>query len=199
MIILASASPRRKEILEQMGLEFTIKTSDAPEFTDKTDPGEMVMDLSRMKAEAVYRAVCNEGILPQNTTNIIIAADTLVFADGKVLGKPRDRKEAFDMLNLLQGRSHEVRTGVTLVYITKEAHQVSFQDVTEVTFAPMSDKEINALIDTGEPMDKAGAYGIQGYTAKFITGIKGDYYNVMGLPAAKLYATMKEHHLIEEV
>ena len=210
MIILASASPRRKEILEQMGLEFTVMTADTGEFTDRTDPGEMVMALSAMKADAVLCRAEKEHLLDRDGENLIIAADTLVFADGKVLGKPGNRQEAYDMLDLLQGRSHEVRTGVTLVYITceqadpgsektkRKISRYSFYEETGVCFNPMSASEIDALIDTGEPMDKAGAYGIQGRSAKFIKGIKGDYYNVMGLPMAALYTRLKEIGFIKE-
>lgn len=198
MIILASASPRRKELLELMGLKFVVRTAKTEEFTDEREPGEIVKALSSKKAEAVLSSLAEDPEIDPKSDKLIIAADTLVFADGKILGKPKDRGEAFEMLELLQGRSHEVRTGVTLVYITHDSGlrekilRCSFQEVTGVTFNPMTEDEINGLIDTGEPMDKAGAYGIQGFSAKFIKGIEGDYYNVMGLPVASLYMRLKE-------
>ncbi len=192
MIILASASPRRRELLTRMGLEFSVITSDTSEFTKETEPGAMVEALSRMKAEDVLTKVPEGFGSDQERSDLIIAADTLVFADGKALGKPQSEKEAYEMLELLQGRSHEVRTGVTLIMKKKESTEVrSFHEETRVIFSPMTSTEIQDYIASGEPMDKAGAYGIQGLSARFIEGIDGDYFNVVGLPVSRLYRELK--------
>ena len=205
MIILASASPRRKELLTQMGLEFEIVTSEAPEFTDQTDPGLMVEDLSRKKAEAVYSKLTAEGVLPSGDESLIIAADTLVFKDGQVLGKPQSEADAFRMLSMLQGSSHEVMTGVSLIDIKQvfgsnplRVLYDSFHETTKVFFSPMTEGEIRRYIASGEPMDKAGAYGIQGLSAKFVNRIEGDYFNVVGLPVSALYNKLKFFGILRE-
>lgn len=183
-IILASASPRRRELLAQAGFLFEVKVSDAEETIMETEPSKIVEELAQRKAEAV--AVSEENA-------IVIGADTIVAAEGKILGKPRSREEAFSMLSMLQGRVHQVYTGVAL--ISKEAgteRRQVFSEKTDVAMYPMTEEEIRAYIDTGEPMDKAGAYGIQGCAAVYIRKIDGDYNNVVGLPIARLYQEWKE-------
>ncbi|MCR4728188.1 MAG: Maf family protein [Lachnospiraceae bacterium] len=201
MLILASASPRRKELLSKMGLTFEIITADLDEKTDETDPGLMVRALSKLKAEAVFKTVkeSRRELLDAEEPLLIIAADTLVFQKGRVLGKPKDESEAYDMLSRLQGKTHEVCTGVTVILYEKgKVLSESFHEETLVTFCPMSDAEIESYIASGEPMDKAGAYGIQGLSAKYIEKIDGDYFNVVGLPVSRLYREMKKIGFIKE-
>lgn len=176
-IILASKSPRRRALLEQMGVkDFRILTPDIDEHMDRElPPAELVRQISLEKAQAVAAQA--------DPNAVIIAADTVVALDGVVLGKPADEEEAFRMLSLLSGNRHQVYTGLTVL----RGKQVFSQwEETSVTFRPLTAEEIEAYIATGEPMDKAGAYGIQGYGALFIEGISGDYYNVMGLPVCRL-------------
>ena len=175
MLILASASPRRKELLEQLGVDFKIEVADCDEIMDdEIAPDVLVQRNASEKAKAVAK------LNPQNT---VLGADTVVTIDGKILGKPKDREEAFNMLKKLQGRSHYVYTGIALVYHNEEKWIVKTEAVgTEVFFGSMTDKEIENYVATGEPMDKAGAYGIQGKAGAFIEGIRGPYSNVVGLP-----------------
>ena len=176
-IILASKSPRRRALLEQMGVrDFRIVTPDIDEHMDRgLPPAELVRQISLEKAQAVAAQA--------DPNTVIIAADTVVALDGVVLGKPADKEEAFRMLSLLSGNRHQVYTGLTVL----RGEQVFSQwEETAVTFRSLTAEEIEAYIATGEPMDKAGAYGIQGYGALFIEGISGDYYNVMGLPVCRL-------------
>ena len=176
-IILASKSPRRRALLEQMGVrDFRIVTPDIDEHMDRDlPPAELVRQISLEKAQAVAAQA--------DPNTVVIAADTVVALDGVVLGKPADKEEAFRMLSLLSGNRHQVYTGLTVL----RGEQVFSQwEETSVTFRPLTAEEIEAYIATGEPMDKAGAYGIQGYGALFIEGISGDYYNVMGLPVCRL-------------
>lgn len=187
-IILASASPRRSELLSQIGIEFTVKVSDVDENIEVGNPADMVMQLSKIKANAVYEMV-KENI----DDTIIIGADTVVVLDGKVLGKPKDEEDAFAMLKSLSDRVHEVITGVTLMYI--EAGNVNidtFYEQTQVHTYSMGDEEIKEYIISKEPMDKAGSYGIQGLGGKFIKKIDGDYNNVVGLPVSKIYQKLKK-------
>jgi septum formation protein len=178
-VVLASASPRRKQILENAGFEVTVRVSEADEtLPDCISPQKAVELLARVKANAVER----------KPDELIIAADTVVALDGKILGKPRDEKEAFEMLSALSGKKHLVFTGVCIIYNEKEE---IFSDRTEVEFYKLTENEINDYILTGEPMDKAGAYGIQGRGCMFVRGIDGDYYNVMGLPVAKIGQKIK--------
>lgn len=180
-IILASGSPRRKELLTQMGLTFRVLVSDADETVDKTlAPNHQVALISRRKAEAVA-AEAGPGPL-------IIAADTIVALGDQVMGKPHSGEEAVQMLTLLQGRTHQVYTGLTLRQGNREETHV---ECTAVTFRPMTGKEIAAYAASGEPMDKAGAYGIQGLGGMFVKGIQGDYFNVMGLPICALGTALK--------
>ena len=172
-LILASGSPRRKELLERMGLTFTVKTADIDEtLVPGLSAAEQVKRLSRRKAGAVARMTADKDA-------VILSADTVVVLDGKILGKPRDKADAARMLLALSGRSHRVLTGVTVL---SGADMETRCEETEVYFRPLSQGEIDAYIATGEPMDKAGAYGIQGYAALFVEKLVGDYYNVMGLP-----------------
>lgn len=182
-IILASQSPRRRDILKNLGIAFTSEVSDADEtLSGNYSPEKAVCELSQRKAFA-----CLEQHIGENV--FIIAADTVVVLDGEIIGKPKSKKDAFDILSRLSGRSHEVFTGFTLCSQSK-----SFTDYerTEVTFNELSDELIRAYIDTGEPMDKAGAYGIQGKGIAFIEKICGDYFNVVGLPASRVIAAANE-------
>ena len=182
-IILASGSPRRRELLERMGIEeFEIITSDADESVDESlPPAEQVEILSRRKADAVAAQV-SDG-------DLIIAADTVVAMDGVVLGKPVDEEDAFRMLSALSGVRHHVFTGVT---VRKGDRVLTRHEVTAVDFRTLEAEEIEQYIATGECMDKAGSYGIQGYGCLLVDGIVGDYYNVMGLPVALLSQMLKQ-------
>lgn len=177
-IILASQSPRRRQLLGQLGLEdFAILVPDVDESYDPAlSPEEIVSSICLRKARAA-RDLSGDG------DAVIIAADTMVFLDGLRLGKPHSREEAFQMLRSLSGREHQVRSGVTVCRGDRTETQC---ESTAVRFRPLTDREIWAYIDTGEPMDKAGAYGIQGLGALFVEGIRGDYCNVMGLPLFRL-------------
>ena len=184
-IILASASPRRRELLMQIGLTFEIQVSDVEEKITANLPMEVVQELSRQKAEAVLEVCEDEEPL------LVIGADTIVSCDGIILGKPEDARDAARMLRMLSGRSHQVYTGVTLAYKGKKRETHTFYEATTVHFAPMTDEEIQTYVDTLDPMDKAGAYGIQGFCARYITGIEGDYNNVVGLPVCRVYQELK--------
>ena len=190
-IILASASPRRRELLEQIGMEFEVIPSDIEEKAVSQVPCEMVMELSGMKAVDIFEKLP----LEKRTSVIVAGADTVVAFKERIMGKPSDRKNAEEMLSLLQGKTHQVYTGVTLVWQKEKDEQpskISFYEKTEVSMYPMSMQEIGRYVDTGEPMDKAGAYGIQGKCAAFIKEICGDYYNVVGLPIGRLYQEIKK-------
>ncbi len=179
-MILASASPRRKELMKQAGFEFDIEVSDKEEELNIDDPEETVLKLSLVKAMDVASRHPEEVV--------VIGADTVVACDHKILGKPHSEEEAFDMLKMLQGRTHQVYTGVAILSGPSEDRKVcSFAECTQVTMYPVSDEAIRAYIRTGEPMDKAGAYGIQGRAGVFIRGIEGDYNNVVGLPIAAIW------------
>lgn len=180
--ILASASPRRKELLEQIGLEFEIIPACGREETVFTNPGEIVTDLSGQKAKEVAKKRTDSG------ETVVIGADTVVALDGEILGKPKDEADAYWMLSMLNGRSHKVYTGVTLLLCSQGEMQAhSFCEETEVVMYPMSEAERHWYIGTREPFDKAGGYGIQGRCAVFIKEIHGDYNNVVGLPTARVY------------
>ena len=241
-LVLASASPRRRELLSQIGLEFTVMPSTKEENAKTTEAGALVQELSRQKAEDIWEQLsggqgqnpdanqkqlsgadqeqisdANQGQNPDANQRqisdanqkqisgemrepnlngkrqpelLVIGADTVVCCEGKILGKPHSREAAAEMLTALQGRSHEVYTGVTL-YSQSEA--VTFFECTQVEFYPMTEVEISEYIDSKEPMDKAGAYGIQGLGARFVKGIRGDYNNVVGLPVGRLYQELKSH------
>ena len=173
-LILASASPRRKELLGLFHIPFEIRVADIDETMDpRKKPYDEVARVSRLKALAAER----------EKEDTVIAADTIVVCGGKVLGKPHSEAEAREMLRLLSGRDHQVMTGVTVV---RGDRVETFTEVTDLHFRPLSEKEIAAYVATGEPMDKAGSYGIQGGAALFCTHMVGDYYNVMGLPVCRL-------------
>ena len=173
-IILASASPRRKEILELADLKFDVMPSDAQEITTKTAPNEVVMELASIKAKDIYKK--------SEKQSMIVGADTVVAYQGQIFGKPTDKADAKRMLTMLSGQTHEVYTGVCVI---EDGKTKTFYEETKVTFYEISDEQINHYIKTGEPMDKAGSYGIQGKAAVFIKGIEGDYYNVVGFPIAR--------------
>ena len=179
-VILASASPRRKELLGLFRIPFQIRVADIDETMDFAKPPfEEVARVSGLKAAATPRA----------REDVVVAADTIVVCEGRVLGKPRSEAEAAEMLRLLSGRDHQVMTGVTVLCGEKVQ---SFTEVTDIHFRELSDREIAAYVATGEPMDKAGAYGIQGGAALFCTHMVGDYYNVMGLPVCRLGQVLRE-------
>ena len=184
-IILASASPRRRELLERAGIPFIVCPSKGEEQITVSDPAEVVEELSEQKAREVFLKTVGE--------ILVIGADTVVAVNGKILGKPKDQEEARRMLRSIQGGSHEVYTGVTLLTREEGAErQRTFHVMTKVVFYPMSEEEIQHYVDTKEPLDKAGAYGIQGKAGIFVKEIHGDYNNVVGLPVARLYQELKE-------
>ena len=176
MIILASKSPRRQELLARLGLDFTVMTEDIDETMDPGLPLEReIVRVSEAKARAVQDRV--------NPGDLVISADTVVCVDGKRLGKPADEEDAKRMLRLLSGRTHTVVSGLCVLRDERcETASVS----TAIHFRPLSEREIDAYVASGEPMDKAGAYGIQGLAAIFVDRLDGDYYNVMGLPLCAL-------------
>lgn len=184
--VLASASPRRSELLQQIGISFSVCKSTCEEKISSTVPSEVVCELSRQKAEDVWKRMKSGEIF-------VIGADTIVAYDGRILGKPKDEAEACRMLSQLSGHTHEVYTGVTFCYKYKGEERVhTFFEKTEVDFYPMSREEIERYVATKDPLDKAGAYGIQGQCAAYIRGIRGDYNNVVGLPIGRLYQELKE-------
>lgn len=187
-ILLASASPRRRELLEQIGLPFEVVVSHVEEVITETEPGKVVEQLSAQKAEAVA------GSLVEPEETLVIGADTVVAAENTILGKPKDAAQAAEMLWLLGGRTHAVYTGVTLILrgASGETARKTFHERTDVSFYPMEEAEIRQYVATGDCMDKAGAYGIQGFCARYISGINGDYNNVVGLPVGRLYQEIKE-------
>ncbi len=188
-IILASGSPRRKELLEQMGLTFEVCPARGEERITTAVPGDVVAELSRQKAEEVAGGILSWMERHSLQDIMVIGADTVVAFEGNILGKPKDEAEAKRMLTMLSGNTHSVFTGVTVVFIGESGKtgEYTFCDKTDVAMYDMSGKEIERYIATGEPMDKAGAYGIQGKGAVYIKGIVGDFYNVMGLPIGRLY------------
>lgn len=181
-IVLASASPRRKELLSLIRPDFKVITADADETSCKLAPQDIVCDIAHKKAEAVSAKTGDD--------DIIISADTLVFLNNKRLGKPKDSAQAFSMLAKLSGCTHKVYTGICIMKNPKN-YTLTYE-CTEVTFAPLSDKEIADYIATNDCFDKAGAYGIQGYASRFISRINGCYFNVVGLPIHKLYSELKK-------
>lgn len=179
--ILASASPRRKEILSNAGFTFQIIPSDADENTEETlSPEETVKELAKRKAQYISQKYPDA---------VIFGCDTVVAVDGKILGKPENDSDAFGMLKMLSGKTHKVSTGVCVMNAEK---CICFSDTTEVTFYDLSDETIKSYIATGECSDKAGAYGIQGYGSVLVKEIKGDYFSVMGLPGAKAARALAE-------
>ena len=192
-MILASASPRRKELLALLGIPFEVVVSDAEEDLSESDPVLLTESLSRQKAEAVLRKLEDEKHFSHVVDFCVIGADTVVFAGAEILGKPKDRKDAGRMMEKLRGRAHTVCTGVTLCGKKDgEKFSVTFSEKTKVYVSEMSEEEIESYLDTDEPYDKAGAYGIQGTFSRFIEKIEGDYFNVVGLPVHRLYEHLKK-------
>lgn len=183
-LILASASPRRKELLGKVGMEFEVIPAKGEEVITKSLPWEAVEELSYQKAKEVADF--------QDADCIIIGSDTIVAKGEKIMGKPKDEEDAFAMLSEIAGNVHQVYTGVTLIRTGKNPKVITFSEKTDVYLYPMSGEEINAYIATKDPMDKAGAYGIQGDFAIYVKGIEGDYYNVVGLPIGKVYQELKQ-------
>ena len=173
-LILASQSPRRQQLLQLLRVAFTVCPADIDEAMDPARlPQNEVARVSKLKAEAIAR----------NPGDVVIAADTIVVLEDRVLGKPADKADAMEMLRALSGRDHQVMTGMTVL---RDGASVTHTEITDVHFRPLTEEEILRYVETGEPMDKAGAYGIQGFAAPFVEGIRGDYYNVMGLPVCRL-------------
>jgi len=180
MLILGSQSPRRKELLGLFHIPFVIRVADIDEAMDPSlPPQEEVARVSRAKAAAI----------PREKEDVVIAADTIVVLEGQVLGKPRDEADAVRMLTALSGRDHQVMTGVTVL---RGETALTHTEITDIHFRPLSQKEIAAYVATGEPMDKAGSYGIQGGAALFAEKMHGDYYNVMGLPVCRLWQMLRQ-------
>ncbi len=190
-IILASASPRRSDLLSKAGYTFSVIPSECEEVMGTGPAGAIVESLARQKAEWV--AEKEKGKHPSDT--VVIGADTVVSADSVILGKPKDEKEAFSMLRSLSGREHEVYTGVSLISLDGQVNEC-FSVCTEVKFYELTDNEINEYIATKEPLDKAGAYGIQGRGGLLVEGISGDYNNVVGLPLAALVRRLRAIYTI---
>ena len=181
-IILASKSPRRKEILQTLGFEFEVVTADTDESSTETDPRALTRDLAERKGREVAKAITQKDVL-------VISCDTVVWCDGKILGKPKDEADATAMLKLLSGRKHTVTSGLSLSFNGKT---VTDSEDTDVYFAELSDEFIKKYVASGVTMDKAGSYGIQGGAALFCERMSGDYYNVMGLPVCRLGQVLKE-------
>ena len=186
-IILASGSPRRREILGALGMDFEIIVPDVDESSDVTDPAELVRQLSLRKAQAVRDMLISRGEDVSNT--LIIASDTVVWCGGEVLGKPHDRADARRMIKMLSGREHSVFSGVALCH---GEHSCADFEQTKVHFADVSESALEIYLDNCKYLDKAGAYAIQEAAALFIRGIEGDYLNVVGLPVRRLYELMRD-------
>lgn len=195
-IVLASASPRRRELLAGLGLDYTVLVSNVEEQITEREPARVVEELSAQKAGDVLQRLGSES----GEELLIIGADTIVAVEGQILGKPVDEKDGAEMLKRLSGRQHQVYTGVTLYHWRRgEMRRCTFHECTQVWFYPMTQEEISWYISTGEPMDKAGAYGIQGLGNRFVKAIEGDYNNVVGLPVARLYQELKAWNLMEDI
>jgi septum formation protein len=180
-IILASNSPRRKEILTTAGIPFTVEPANIEEKIDEQiRPMDVPVSLAKQKARYIY---------DKHPECLVIGADTIVLAEGQILGKPVDHRDAKRMLDLLNGKKHMVITGI---YMISKEKSKELSVVTEVEFSQMTDSEIEEYINTGDAIDKAGAYGIQGFASRYIKGIKGDYFNVVGLPINALYELLKD-------
>lgn len=186
-IILASKSPRRREILENLNVKFSIVTAETDENSNTLNPQELVKELALKKASAVMEKLIAENKFTDDT--VIIGSDTVVSKDGKILGKPKDRENAKEMLNMLSGDSHKVISGIAIITSNRK---LTAAETTDVYFDKMSEHEIKAYIDSGECDDKAGAYGIQGKASRFIKKIDGCYFNVVGLPVNLLHNMAKE-------
>ncbi len=192
-IILASKSPRRREILEMLGVKFEVVVADTEEICDNENPGARVETLAMQKAVAVQEKLGTKDSGDKGE-DLIIACDTLVYLDGEFFGKPESRDDARRMLSKLSGRTHEVWSGICLC---GKGKTVVASEKTEVEFAKMSQNEIERYLDSEEPFDKAGAYAVQGRAARYVKGLSGDYFNVVGLPVNLLYRTLKEQFEVE--
>ncbi len=185
-IVLASASPRRLELLRQIGIEPEVIVSHVEEVVTSSEPGEVVMELSRQKAQDVAKN--------QPEGPLVIGSDTVVAVDGRILGKPHDHEEAAEMIRSIEGRAHQVYTGVCMVLKGEDGAEDmvrNFFDATDVEVYPMTEEEILEYANSEEPMDKAGAYAVQGFFGRYIKGLKGSYANVMGLPISMVYQELK--------
>lgn len=193
-LYLASASPRRKDLLRQVGISFKTLPSSIEEHVDKELPNEVVEELSYQKAIDVCNKLKEQG----EDEYVVIGADTVVASWNRILGKPSSKEAAIAMLKELQGQSHQVYTGVTIAWKYKEMQPMSytFSECTEVTLYSMEEQDIKKYVDSGEPMDKAGSYAIQGKFAAYIQGICGDYSNVVGLPIGRVYQELKKRNLV---
>lgn len=214
-IILASASPRRRELLSQIGLEFTVMPSEVEEDPKSTLPQDVVIELSKEKARDVWMKITEgdmgvmysdagdgtagygkseeDSQINSRDDSLVISADTVVAVEGEILGKPKDGEDAVRMLGLLSGKEHQVYTGVTMIWVDREGKQeeYSFYVCTGVVMYRMNRAEIMEYVCSGEPMDKAGAYAVQGRAAAYIKSIRGEYSNVVGLPMGRLFQEMK--------
>lgn len=191
-IILASGSPRRKELLEQINLSYEVIVSDVDETTEEKNPEEFVMSLSKRKALDVFESLCRK--YKSEDSLIVIGADTVVAHNDRILGKPLDYEDAFSMIKAYSGQSHHVYTGVTLAGLKNGQKFIdSFVEDTKVFVRTMTDEEIHQYLKLDESMDKAGAYGIQGAFAAYISKIEGDYFNVVGLPLCSLQLKLKQY------
>ena len=188
-IILASASPRRKELLERAGVEFEVRPGNGEEIISASVPEDVVKELSVQKARAA--------VFPAKEGTVILGADTIVSFGDRILGKPSDEEDAVRTLLMLQGNTHQVYTGVTILeYRNGIWHEHTFAERTDVTFYPVEETEIREYVRSGEPMDKAGGYGIQGRFGGYVKGIRGDYTNVVGLPVGRLFYEAKKLGII---
>ncbi len=185
-IILASGSPRRKEILTQIGADYEVIVSDCEENAESTEPDKLVKELSGRKAAAVAEKVSGAAV--------VLGADTVVSFEGKILGKPKDKEDAERMIAMLAGKTHQVYTGVSLIIKEEngESKTIAFAECSEVRVEAMTKRQIAEYVATGESADKAGAYAVQGMFAPHIGGIRGDYYNIVGLPVAGIYKRLYE-------
>ena len=198
-LILGSASPRRRELLQQIGLEFTVITSDCEEKVTSNIPAEVVQELSLIKAMDVFSKVGTGGYSAMKKEDVlVIGADTIVAFDGQILGKPQNTENAISMLNYLQGNTHQVYTSVSFVWeVNGQICTHTFYESTDVEVLPMTEEEIAYYVGLNTCMDKAGAYGIQNEFACYVKGIKGDYNSVVGLPVGRLYQELKQLSLLK--
>lgn len=193
-IILASGSPRRRELMDRVKADYIVIPSTKEEKMSDMEPSCLVEGLSAMKASDVEEKVLNDATYEEYC---IIGADTVVALDSHILGKPKSREDAAGMLSALSGRSHHVYTGVCIIIKRKgrDKKVINYSVSTEVNIAKLTDEEIEAYINTGEPMDKAGAYAIQGLFAPYVTGLNGDYYNIVGFPISSIYRVLKDNEI----
>ena len=190
-VVLASKSPRRKEILENLGMKFDIVVADADESCDISDPRERVSALAAVKGRAVKELIGARG---ESADTLIIACDTLVYAEGEFLGKPKDKDDARRMMGLLSGKAHSVVSGL---YLSLGDKEFMGAEETKVIFDEMTEQEIESYISSDEPYDKAGGYAVQGLASLYVKGLEGDYFNVVGLPVNLLYNTLKKEFCID--